>query len=350
MKVFRRLDSPSPASLRNYFAEIFLDDPCVSSGIQSLVYEEREQGIVGFLGILPRPMMFQKQPVTAAVSSQFMVDTSRHRGTAALELMKRFFAGPQDLSFTDGASHGARVIWEALRGEVVPLYGLVWTRILRPASYFLDLAGSKPRLATIAKICRPLGRLTDGGATRMKPYAIPPAVTAGTDADEEMLLKCVAELSPKWALRTRYDRTSLSWILKKAGDAKTRGQLTKMVLRDTRGDFLGWYVYYAKPGGVSKVLQFGGKDGKIDDVLHHLFQHALTAGSVAVSGRLEPRFANHLSRNRCAFEFPDLFFLAHSRNSDILNVLQRGGAFLTRLDGEWWLRFHEERWEGVSNA
>ena len=62
MKVFRRLDSPSPASLRNYFAEIFLDDPCVSSGDQFLVYEEREQGIVCRWN-LSRPMMFQKQPV-----------------------------------------------------------------------------------------------------------------------------------------------------------------------------------------------------------------------------------------------------------------------------------------------
>jgi hypothetical protein len=36
--------------------------------------------------------------------------------------------------------------------------------------------------------------------------------------------------------------------------------------------------------------------------------------------------------------------LMHSRNSDLLNSIQGGGAFLTRLDGEWWMGFHEEQW------
>lgn len=346
LKVFQQREDSSPESLRTYFQEMFLDHPWNDAQLPSLVYEDKDRSIVAFLGVLPRLLSFQGRPIQAAITSQFMVDTARHHGNAAIELMKRFLAGPQQLSLTDGASEGARRIWEALRGEFATTYSCLWTRVLRPAQYSLELMKSRKALKPLAGVARPFARVLDSVAVRLPltPYPMPAATAAMEEASVGSLLRCVSELPARWALRPCYNWESLSWLLQKAGEAKSRGQLRKFIVRNGKGEMLGWYVYYAKPGGTSKVLQIGGREHGISDVIDNLFNDAWRTGSVAVSGRLEPRFARQLSQKRCDFIFHDVAVLIHSRQNEILNEIQRGNAFLTRLDGEWWMRFQEELW------
>src|SRR5664279_2036080 len=89
-------------ALEDYLREIFLANPWIAPDISSLVCFENGE-VIGFLGVVPRSMEFRGRPVRVAVSSQFVVDRQRHRGPAAMELLSRFFGGPQDLSYTDGA-------------------------------------------------------------------------------------------------------------------------------------------------------------------------------------------------------------------------------------------------------
>ncbi|MEO6572242.1 MAG: hypothetical protein ABIP89_00285, partial [Polyangiaceae bacterium] len=105
------------------------------------------------------------------------------------------------------------------------------------------------------------------------------------------------------------------------------------------GEAAGWYVYYAKPFGVSQVLQFGGRQKDIPDVLRSLFHDAWNEGAVAVAGQAEPLFMKELTDQRCTFKCRTLGVLAQSRHSEILGAIHRGDSLLTRLDGEWWLRF-----------
>ena len=346
LKVFQQREDSSPESLRAYFHEMFIDHPWSDARLPSLVYEDKDRRIVAFLGVLPRLISFRGSPIQMAVTSQFMVDTSRHPGNAAIELMKRFLAGPQQLSLTDGANEGARRIWEALRGEVATTYSCLWTRVLRPVQYALELAKSRKALKPLAGVAKPFARVLDSVAVRMPltPYPMPAATAAAEEASAESLLRCVSELPARWALRSCYSLDSLSWLLQKAGEAKSRGELRKFIVRNAKGEMLGWYVYYAKPDGISKVLQISGREHGILEVIEHLFDDAWRAGSVAVSGRLEPRFARELSQKRCDFIFHDVAVLIHSRQNEILETIQRGNAFLTRLDGEWWMRFQEESW------
>src|SRR5579862_6063959 len=76
-RVFRTGDSSSShlqESYRSYFEQIFLHNPWCDSTMPSLVYEETNGDIVGFLGVQPRRMSMNGRPVRAAVSSQFIVD------------------------------------------------------------------------------------------------------------------------------------------------------------------------------------------------------------------------------------------------------------------------------------
>jgi hypothetical protein len=324
---------------------MFLDHPWKDRGFTSFVYEQEGAGIVGFIGVMPRPMRLAGRPIFAAVSSQFMVDTKRHRGMAGIELMKRFLAGPQELSFTDGASDAARRIWEALRGELITIYGAVWTRVLRPAGYLAERLRGRTMFRGFSWISRFSSGLLDWGAARaVKAYSAPAAPAYGEEIDEDALLKCIAGLPAKYVLRSNYDLESLRWLLGKAKSASSRGELFRILVRDSSGEPAGWYIYYAKPAAVSKVLQIGGKERTIGAVIGHLMRHAWDRGSVAVSGRIEPRFAHELSSSGCRFDFPAVSVLAHARDREILNAIQRGDAFLTRLDGEWWMRFHAEDW------
>ena len=346
LKVFCHRDGTSPQALRSCFEEMFLDHPWRGIPLPSLLYEDKDGAVVGFLGVLPRLMNFKGNPIHTAVTSQFMVDSSRHHGNAAIELMKRFLAGPQELSLTDGATQGARRIWEALRGEVATTYSCLWTRVLRPAQYTLDLMKRRNTLKPLASAAKPFARALDTAVTRMPltPYPLPISSSAGEEANTENVLRCVAELPPRWSLRPGYTLDSLEWLLQKAGEAKTRGHLRKVIVRGANHDVLGWYIYYAKPGGTGKVLQIGGREHGISEVLGHLFHDAWQAGALAVSGRLEPRFARELSEKRCDFVFHDVTVMIHSRRNDIVDAIQRNNAFLTRLDGEWWMRFQEESW------
>src|SRR5687768_15328812 len=115
---------------RNYFREVFLNDAALDAGLPSLVYQ-REGRIAGFLGVMPRRMQLHGKPLLAAVCSQFVVDPAE-RGQVGLQMLKRCFAGKQDLSMTDEAADCTRKVWEWCGGVTALPYSLHWIRPLRP--------------------------------------------------------------------------------------------------------------------------------------------------------------------------------------------------------------------------
>src|SRR6202035_5185223 len=95
----------------------------------------------------------------------------------------------------------------------------------------------------------------------------------------------------------------LSWVFFEMERVAVRGSLIRSLVRDDRGQFLGWYVYYLKPGGAGWVIQVAAKRGKVDSVVDHLFHHAYTNGAGAVQGRAEPHLMEALSRRRCLLRY-----------------------------------------------
>ena len=50
-----------------YFTQVFLDNPSRDEALPSLVYEDDDGQIVGFLGVVPRRMSMNGEPLKAAV-------------------------------------------------------------------------------------------------------------------------------------------------------------------------------------------------------------------------------------------------------------------------------------------
>lgn len=327
------------SDLQVYFQALFFKNPWYDDDLPSLVYREEGEKILGFYGVLPRRMRMRGRLIRVAVSTQFMVDPTVRNRLAAVELQSAFFAGPQDLSFTDGANDASRRIWERLGGLTAFPYGVHWTRLLRPARYLLERLKNRG-LSTSARLCiQPLFALTDFFAARKSKS---PFLQSTQPPEEEFSCETLLEHLPRFAatksLCPDYDQSSLRWLLEQAGQKNFHGKLRKSLVRNGSGDIAGWYMYYLNPNGISQVLQLVATRNSIRRVLDQLFFHAWRSGSFAVSGRLDPEFVGDLSEERCLFSFGGPRMLVHSRHADLREAIQRGDAFLTRLEGEWWMR------------
>lgn len=323
--------------LENQLSEVFLQNPWRDDALPSLVYEDDDGAIIGFLGAIPRPMVMNGQRVKVAISSRFMVHPER-RGRVGLQLLKRFFSGAQDLSITEG-NDLTRTMWEGRGGTTAGLYSIRWTRVLRPSRYVLSFLQRHGMRASLALALTPVCRAMDALAGRLGRWPFRPSVpsASGEELTRHTLLAGLSDVTRCRSLRPEYDEQSLQWLLELLAEKKGRGHLRKVLVRRAGQDAAGWYLYYANPGGISEVVQVAAKDGSMEDVLRHLFHDAWEHGAVAVSGQLDPASIQAFANEHCVLHGGrGSWTLAHSRRAELLEPLHRGDAFLTRLEGEWW--------------
>lgn len=355
LKVFRGVQGRAAKPLQDYFKKIFFDNPWRDDDLPSLLYEEPGRGIVGFIGVVPRVMTFRKQRIRVAVASQLMAEQSVPY--AAIQLMRAYLGGKQDLSYSDGANESAERLWRGCGGSLALLESLNWTRVLRPSQYAVALLNRRRILNRVGTAIWPLCRALDAAAVRSRwgrRYWLRNATDLELDEEpaEDTLLWCLRHFAGERALMPVYDGDDWRWLLREVSEKQMYGTLRKGVVRNAGGDIAGWYLYQVKDGEVAQVLQLGGRQRTIRSVLNHLFSTAWRNGAIAVSGNLDPRFARELVKSRCSLGMPGYVALIHSRDPEILNAIHRGDAFLSRLEGEWWARFSDASWsvEGLSPA
>jgi hypothetical protein len=349
MKVFRNQARPASAELQDYFRDIFFDSPWRADGLPALVYED-ERRIVGFLGVIPRRMQFRGQSIRVAVATQLMVDESISPAYAAAKLLRRFLAGPQDLSLSDGANDAGGKLWRACGGEAAVLQSFNWTRVLRPAQYFQAKLRQRRRLAAVSTPIWPLAWALDAGLDlsglgRGLGVTPPPSDELAVEPlTEATMMQCLAQLGGRRSLMPEYNDESLRWLLRRAADKQNHGELRTALLRRRDGAIAGWYLYYLRAGGMAQVLQFGARPDQASAVINQLFHRAWSEGATAVTGGMDPRYAAELAAARCGFSLPGYGVLMHSRRPELGQAIHAGDAFLSRLEGEWWARFSDAIW------
>lgn len=329
-----------PDAYQAYFTRVFLDNPSRDPMLPSLVYQEDDGSIVGFVGVVPRRMSMNGQPLQAAISSQFVVYPASRTSLVAVRLLKAFLEGPQDLSIADEANDVARGIWEGFGGTTSLLHSIHWTRPLQPARLILSFLRGRGSLAPLAVVAGPLARIVDSLATRIPGSHLrqsTPRVSAD-DLREETFLACLPEFAGVGSLRVEYDDRTFPWLLERAAQRKVGGRLQKAVIRNEQ-KILGWYLYHLDQGGIADVLQIGANSSSIHEILDHLFYQAWRQGAIAVTGRLEPRFLQALSDKYCLFHRRGPWMLVNAKKPELLQSFQNGDVFFSRFDGEWCLGF-----------
>jgi hypothetical protein len=317
-----------------YFHQIFFANPWFDPQLPSWVAHEGSR-IVGFIGVLARPMRYRGRPLRAAVVSQLMVDQERPHGTAAALLLRKALAGPQALTISDGANDASRRMWEALGGLNSALYSLQWRRLLRPAQYALERIAGRARAAAL--LAKPIAVIADAYGAQRRTLRRPVALRE-EPLDAAALLDGLRGAAACVAVAPEYDCASLEWILAQARAKRRHGELQSALLRAAGGEIGGWFLYYLN-GGTSRVLQVHAREGSEHAVLDHLFHHAWARGAAALEGRMEPRLARALGERHSLFLSTSVYALLHARDPEVLAALARGDAFFSRLEGEWWMRF-----------
>ena len=192
IRVFTEDDVPAAAALfarvypeyrwrsqdacESYFREILFENPWRDPDIPSWVAEENGR-LSGFYAVLPRRMQLHGRPIRVAVGCQFMMAPDNRNSLAALQLTKACISGPQDLTLADGANAQARRMWVAIGGVAPLLYGLHWTRLLRPARHAFSLLQGRGRNSACCRASRPSAVRGRGRAVRpsaAKPFSARP--------------------------------------------------------------------------------------------------------------------------------------------------------------------------------
>lgn len=327
-----------PPRLAEYFERTFFDCPWADPEIPSLVYADDGGSIVGFVGSHVRRLRLDGQVIRVACGGQLVVDPEARSGAVGAKLFRTHLWGPQDATVTDGANETVRRMWEISGGETSHLKTITWTRVLRPMRYGADYVLGRLNRPLLARRLRPLWKPLDLLAARRFQPSKPQ--TSTELLTPRALLEHLPLVTESLRCNLHYDEAFLAWLFREMAEVKSRGTLVRSLVRDSGGEFLGWYVYYLH-GGISQVLQVASKRGALEDVLDDLLHHAYMNGAAAVGGRLEPQLLGALSRRKCIFGWSG-GALIHSKNPALLGVLLSSQCWLGRMDGEWWMGHHTE--------
>ncbi|MGH8371278.1 MAG: hypothetical protein ACRETO_00920 [Gammaproteobacteria bacterium] len=326
-------------SLQRDLSMIMLENPWRDEDIRSLVFEDDNSYIIGCVGVVPRPMMFDGRRITAAVTHSFMVEPGSRSTLAAVHLARKFFSGPQNLSLAD-VNDASRRIWESAGGTPSRLYGLCWIRLLRPSRYVLTFLQNRGLPAGLTWILSPICQMVDGLSPFIfkrlfklrRPKMLDDTLDAGVLSAMLPRFTQLRRLVPEYAGNTS------TWLFNALEQNTRYGIFQRRQVLNGEKEIIGWYVYFLKSSGVAEVAQLVTTRESAGAVLENLFFHARKHGAVAITGQVDPTIMDELSGNHCIF-YPirNGWVMMHSKSPEILQSIHAGQAFLTRLESEWWI-------------
>ncbi len=335
-------DTPLPPSasqsLITYYSRALCDNPWNDDDLQSLVYEGDDGRVVGFLGVIARPMYFEHTAIRAAVYSSFMVDPGVRSPIVAAALLKHSMQGPQDLTLGDGGNDGMATIWRAMGRPVFPLFSMKWWHPLRPCHFGLSRlidSGTRPGML-FSMVASPPCRLVDtliARAPKSPTRILKPPRGEGRDMEMVELLECIDRAAQAKKLRPAYDERSLQWLLDYVATANGRERFHMTAVVGEDNAILGWYLHRSRRDRINEVLQIGAFGRSMDIVLKHAIHHSMEQGALLVQGRLEPNLFEEIWNNGSMCKRAP-WFLAHSRDDEILCALARGDVFLSTWEHE----------------
>lgn len=333
---FRHSAQRSPAELTAYVTRVFFDHPWSDVPLESLVHVDASGEVDGFIGVVPRRIIFRGRTLTMAVPSQLMVRRGATPGSG-VRLARAVFEGPQDLTFSDAANEAARRIWARVGGHISIIPSLFWTLPVRPMRFAVGSWGASLPARAAGLLARRVAAIRD-----RRPPEIPG--TRGAPVVTETLapswhLPAIEEIIAGWPLAPRYDIAGFTWLVREAGAQPDRGPLIGRFVRDQKGTPVGWYFFHANRGGVGEVVQLGARPGEQARVLAPLVAEAHALGVVALRGRLEAGLMDVFAGTDVTYTRDGPWTLTHARDPELLAMISEGTGFLTRLDAEWSLNF-----------
>jgi hypothetical protein len=340
-ELFRAAMGPENELSRPWLADFLrgtlLESPWLDPEIPSLVAPSEDGGIAGFIASNVRPVMVDGVRLRGACCAHLIVDESARSRALGPQLLGRYMAGPQDLTFTDTATEVVARMWRSFGGRSDGQRSCGWMLVLRPGKWTVAVGRARvqgqraPGLVNVPALPFHLGgrRLTGHSE----------AETAGPPTETEALTPALLVEQKDAVLKgvrvhLDYDEPYVAWLLRQVDGLYATSVVVRRLVR-IGGKPVGWFVYVHDPGGPGRVLQVASRERDTDAVFGALVSDARERGVTVLTGRLEPNLVEPLRKRWAVLGF-DARTLVHARDTKVLDALATGPALLTRLDGEWW--------------
>jgi hypothetical protein len=327
------LDWLPDGDIEAFLRRTILDDPWRDEELPSLVATEKSGEILGFIGSQVRRFRSGERELRGVCPSHLVVVQDGRAGAAGALLARRLLNAGQDFSFSDTASDDVVRIWRTFGGHVDAARACDWLIVLRPGRWLGGVAGRSLRRRSVGRDQIPVGALplhaVPGVARRRWPE--PDPEVHGEDAGTEAIVSSLPETTRGLRIHGDYDSEFLDHVL-----ADVKSMLGTPVVRLVRRgeQAIGWYIYVFDGQGPATVLQIGASEAEAEAVVGEMVEHAKSQGATLISGRLEPHLVGPLRRRLAVVGFARQPTI-HSRDAELLGVLQTPTALLTRLDSEW---------------
>ncbi|MCC6309867.1 MAG: hypothetical protein IT345_03005, partial [Trueperaceae bacterium] len=112
---------------------MYVEYPSADADVRPLVAEDERGKLLGFLGVTAMPVMVDGEERTLAGIFPSVVDPEAPTAVAAF-LLRKFLAGPQAFTFSDGGHVKFERIWELLGGSIAQMQSLRWVKVFRPGA------------------------------------------------------------------------------------------------------------------------------------------------------------------------------------------------------------------------
>lgn len=339
-RTFRNPRKPAPRSLQDYIEQIFLDHPWHNEDQSSKVVVDRDGAVTGFIGVLPLRLQYGDTTIRASVLGSLMAHEPQRNPLVGARLLRSALHGHHDLAISESANPLSLAMWEKSGGVTLAPHSLSWLRLLQPIAFpFAMLAERFP----VASAALPLAAGLDRLARRIGPDIFAVGEGEGTVASDvevspDEFAAAMPALCMRYDIRPAWEGATLNWLLQHASTKTRFGPVMTRLVMGRRGQIVGGYIYYGKPGGAAFVLQQFAEPKAERLVVNSLFSHAAHRGFAAVRGRVQPEFLDALVRQR-ALMFRRSATVVHTRNQALLAALTGGSeALITGLAAEAWAR------------
>ena len=336
LRVVRPGSGESVADTAAYFQRTTLEHPWADPEIPSLVFVDDRGSITGFVGSYVTRMRFDGVPIRAASPGNLVAAPGGRGFPPGALLLREHLRGPQDFTFVDTLGDASRRMWKGLRGDASFVGALSWIRLFRPAAVANERFVEPRAPGAAARFGPTVARALDAVAGRVGSSRLgsdPPSTSVET-LGAQVVLSELPRLTASVRLHPDYDRPYLDWLFPELATPRLRGTLVRRLVRRDDG-VLGWYVYFLKPGGISRVLQIIGNEVDIGAVIDHLFHDARTGGAAALEGRLEARLIEPLATRGCILRYAGAAGV-HSQSEEIREALFSSRSIFTRMESEYW--------------
>jgi hypothetical protein len=297
----------------------------------SMVCRDREGKPVGFLGVTNIPFQYRDRVITGAYASDFLISESARNSLTALRMLKVFFSGPQDFSFTDDANLTSRQLWERLGGMTAYSQSIYYKTPVRPASFIARPIVKGRNRAFGITLCKS-AFLIDFLMNRVNmPRFRPEQMNVTYQLLKPDDLINLMELHMRgYYLHPRLTKDGAQYYLGLIEMEEQYGKLFKAAVVDDRG-YVDWFVYYLNSDKSCSVLYSESLKGREDLLFKSLLWHSYRQGGVELSGRLNPvQAGTWIGRN--SLLLPGRFWaMVHTAQKELLADLLTDKAFLRRL-------------------